>query len=171
MKWFPKKLFSHEEGSIAVEFAFLVTILSVMVVGVLDYGLAYTREMQMSSAVRAGTQFALARHPDIGADADAVDALISVGTIRNQVALAAPFVTDPANQIDITIICDCLDTLSNPLTSVCTSEAELSANCATVEATYLSVEMSLPYDMTITFPGFPSQLNLSSNHTVLIQKN
>lgn len=171
MRLFLKKLLHREEGSIAVEFAFVVTILSVMVVGVLDYGIAYTREMQMSNAVRAGTQFALARHPDIGADADLNDALISVGTIRDQVALAAPFVTDPTNQIDISISCDCLDASSNPLTSACTSEAELSASCVTVEATYLSVEMSVPYDLTLTFPGFPSQLNLSSDHTVLIQKN
>ena len=64
-----KKLTSfarEREGNIMVEFAFLASILAVMLMGVIDFGLAYAREMAMSNAVRAGTQFALVRRPSIG---------------------------------------------------------------------------------------------------------
>ena len=88
-----------------VEFAFYAAILSVMLIGVIDFGLAYAREMAMSNAVRAGTQFALARRPEIGPSADLTDALISLQDIRDSVVNASEFLdSDPgAGQLDVTV--------------------------------------------------------------------
>lgn len=169
---FLKGLWSREDGASAVEFAFLATFLLVMMIGALDYGLAFNREMQMSTAVRAGTQFALARHPDIGPDASTSDALISVSEIRDQVALAAPFANDPNNQITVTMSCDCEDASSNPVTGVdCTSSAVLPASCVTVRTQYLTVGMSVPYTLLIDWPGFDSQFDIDTEHSIMIAKN
>lgn len=169
---FLKRFGSREDGTSAVEFAFLVTFLLVMMVGALDYGLAFNREMQMSNAVRAGTQFALARHPDIGPDANASDALISIGTIRDQVALAAPFADDPANQITISMSCDCEDASSNPVPGVnCTSSDVLPASCVTVRTQYMTINMSVPYSLLIDWPGFDSQFDIDTEHSIMIAKN
>ncbi|MDX1400479.1 MAG: TadE/TadG family type IV pilus assembly protein [Kiloniellales bacterium] len=166
------RFWRRDEGSIVVEFAFIVTILSVILVGALDFGLAYTREMQMSNAVRAGTQFALARHPDIGADASASASLVSIGNIKDQVAVAAPFADDPDNQISVTMTCDCRDSGNNPITISCIDESQVAAqDCALLESQFLTISMSVPYELMLTWPGFQDQLTLSSEHTVLLVKN
>jgi len=155
----------NENGSVVVEFAFYATLLSLMLIGVLDYGLAYAREMAMTNAVRAGTQFALARHPEIGPSADATDALISLQDIRDSVVDAADFLSsDPgAPELEVSVFCECED----GSTTACHSTDDVPLSC-TVRSAMVRVQLNLPYDLTLTFPGLPSQLTLSTEHIIRI---
>lgn len=160
------KLFKRDEnGSVVVEFAFYGIILTVMVIGVIDFGLAYSREMSMTNAVRAGTQFALARHPSVGPDATDSDALISVQQIRDSVVDATPFLSsDPGTtQLAVDVLCDCDDG-----SQVSCVSAQSTPGSCNVDAVFVEVELNVPYDLTLKFPGMNGQLNLSTDHTVRI---
>jgi Flp pilus assembly protein TadG len=154
-----------ERGSVVVEFAFYSVILTLMLIGVIDFGLAYAREMAMSNAVRAGTQFALARHPEIGPSADTTDALISLQDIRDSVVEASSFLdSDPGStQLDVTVFCECEDGSS----TICLSTDSTPITCA-VRTVMVRVQLNVPYDLTLTFPGLPSQLTLSTEHIIRI---
>ena len=153
------------DGSVAVEFAFYGIILTIMIIGVIDFGLAYAREMSMTNAVRAGSQFALARHPSVGPDATASDALISVQQIRDAVVAASPFLdSDPGtSQLAVDVLCDCDDG-----SQVSCMSAQSTPGSCNVDAVYVDVELNVPYDLTLTFPGMSNQLTLSTDHTVRI---
>lgn len=153
------------DGSVVVEFAFYAAILTLLLIGVLDFGLAYAREMTMTNAVRAGTQFALARHPVVGPSADQSDALISVQQIRDAVVDATPFIsTDPGtSNLSVTVLCDCDD--GSEVT--CISLQSTPGSCV-VEAVYVQVELTFPYDLTLTFPGMSDQLTLQTEHVIRI---
>ena len=157
--------FSEErEGSIAVEFAFLIIILATMTIGALDFGLAYVREMAMSNAVRSGTQFALARRPSIGPETNStLVAQVSRQTIRDAVVASAPFLdTDPgAGALDVTVFCECVDGTS----VTCLSSGDVPLSCD-VRSTYLQIILTLPYEMIFNWPGFGGELNLSSDHVI-----
>lgn len=159
------RLKRDENGSVVVEFAFYAALMSLMMIGVIDYGLAYAREMSMSNAVRAGTQFALARHPEIGPSADLSDALISLQDIRDSVVDASDFLaSDPGSPaLQVTVFCECAD----GTTTACHSTDTTPLSC-TVRAAMVSVQLNLPYDLTLTFPGLPSQLTLSTEHIIRI---
>ncbi len=155
----------ERDGSVVVEFAFYAAILTLMLIGVLDFGLAYAREMTMTNAVRAGTQFALARHPVVGPSADQSDALISVQQIRDAVVEATPFITsDPGtSNLNVTVLCDCDD--GSEVT--CVSLQSTPGSCV-VEAVYVQVELTFPYELTLTFPGMSDQLTLQTEHVIRI---
>ena len=155
----------EEDGSVVVEFAFYAIILSLMVIGVIDFGLAYAREMSMTNAVRAGTQFALARHPVVGPSADQSDALISVQQIRDAVVAATPYLSSDPGSPDLTVdvICDCDDG-----SQVTCQSAQATPGSCNVEAVFVEVQLTLPYTLTLTFPGMGNQLTLSTEHVIRI---
>ena len=99
----------QRDGSLAVEFAFAASFMALLMMGVMDFGLAYSRQMTMHNAVRAGTQFALARRPALGPDVDDVDELISIQDIKDKVVEALPFVsTDPGEpSLIVQVLCKC----------------------------------------------------------------
>jgi len=152
-------------GSVVVEFAFYAAMLTLMLIGVLDFGLAYAREMTMTNAVRAGTQFALARHPVVGPSADQSDALISVQQIRDAVVNATPFLsTDPGSTyLNVAVLCDCDDN-----TQVTCQSLQATPGACVVEAVYVQVELSYPYELTLTFPGMDPELTLETEHVIRI---
>jgi Flp pilus assembly protein TadG len=138
-------------------------MLAMMMLGVIDFGMAFAREMSMSNAVRAGTQFALTRHPTLGPQADQQDALVSLQNIRDVVIDAAPFLeTDPGNQsLEINVYCECDDGSSTP----CTSSATTPMTCS-ARMTLLQIKLTLPYSLLFDVPGIDSDLTLSTEHTI-----
>lgn len=159
------RLSRAQEGSVIVEFTIYGVILTALLIGVLDFGLAYSREMSMTNAVRAGTQFALVRHPGVGPDATVSDASISVQQIRDSVVDATPFLSsDPGTtQLAVDVICDCDDGSQVS----CVSAQSTPGSCK-VDAVFVEVQFNVPYDLTLKLPGMNGQLNLSTDHTVRI---
>lgn len=59
-------------GTAAIEFGFMIPLLSLMIVSVTDIGLAVYRKMQVAGAAQAGVQYAIARGFDTNGVSNAV---------------------------------------------------------------------------------------------------
>lgn len=135
-------------GESTVETAMIVFALSLLIVGVIDFSLAFARKSEMSNAVRAGVQFALARHPSIGPSATTNDTIVSLQNIRDAVVTAASFLTtDPGSpDLDVNLFCQCPDgsavTCDPNDTTVCTGRH-----------TYIQITLRNSYNPILYFPG------------------
>lgn len=151
-------------GEASIETALLVLVLSMMLVGVLDFSMAFARKSEMSNAVRAGVQFALARRPSIGPSADTNDTIISLQNIRDAVVTSASFLTsDPGSpDLDVNLFCQCPDT--TPVT--CAPSPGVTLPCS-VRQTYMRIALRSVYDPILRYPGIiDSSLNLESTGSV-----
>lgn len=136
------------EGAVAVEFVLMAPILMVMLVGLIDFGAAVSRQMQMSSAVHTGAQLAVARPPGSG-DLDG---------IRAATRLAAPDDRGGTQNIDVTLFCEELDG-----TVVACDAAPVVGR-----ATYVRVRLTEFWRFTFPYPGFGDGITLSADQTVRV---
>lgn len=67
-----KRLKQDIRGAAAVEFALIIPVLSIVLLGVIDYGMVALEKMEMMSATRAGAQLAIADYSDTDAIKDIV---------------------------------------------------------------------------------------------------
>lgn len=136
------------EGAVAVEFVLMAPILMVMLVGLIDFGAAVSRQMQMSSAVHAGAQLAVARPPDSG----------DLEGIQAATRLAAPADRSGTQSVDVTRFCEELDGM------VVACEAAPVAG----RATYVRVRLTEFWRFTFPYPGFGDGITLSADQTVRV---
>jgi len=68
-------------GAAAIEFGFMIPLLSLMVVSVTDIGLAVYRKMQVEEAAQAGVQYAIARGFDTSGISSAVTSATNSTTV------------------------------------------------------------------------------------------
>lgn len=153
----------NSDGSIAVEFAFAASFMALLMMGVVDFGLAHSKQMAMHNAVRAGTQFALARRPALGPNVAAVDELISIQDIKDKVVEALPDIdTDPGEPaLMVAVLCEC----ASAVTVSCDDATVIDGTCI-VEATLVQVDYSTTFELIFHIPGIGSQLELTSQHIV-----
>ncbi|MEK9660332.1 MAG: hypothetical protein VW644_01105, partial [Alphaproteobacteria bacterium] len=118
--------------------------------------------MAVSNAVRAGSQFALVRHPSLGPGANTQQAIVSMQDIRDSVVQTAGFLaTDPgAPELIVCVFYECP---GNPPTA-CTTTPGTSPGCAQWQ-TFVSISLSHAYDFLSPFPLFGNGITLSAAHT------
>ncbi len=152
-----------DSGAVTIEFAFALTALTLLVVGVVNMGLAYSAQMSLSNAVRAGSQFALVRHPSLAPGADAQQAIVSMQDIRNAVVQSADFLAADPGAPDLTacVFYECPSAAPTP----CGTTPGGTPACAEWQ-TFVSISLSRLYDFLIPFPVFGSGVTLSATHTV-----
>ena len=174
--WSCARLWGDTQASQIVEFAFTIPLLVVFVVGIFDFGSAFSVKQKLANAVREGTRIA-ANQPSsdlsdtplsggCGAPAsicavrDAVDFYLTAGKVNDcglssanspsQTALAWTFTTTGSCAGTLTLIINRGVTYTVALTTPYTSNV-------TVEAS--SVQMSYPYKwqfntvITLLVPG------------------
>jgi Flp pilus assembly protein TadG len=73
----------QEGGAAAIEFAFMIPLLSLMVISVTDIGLAVYRKMQVENAAQAGAQYAIVH----GFDTSSISSAVTSAT--NSTAITA----------------------------------------------------------------------------------
>ncbi|MBT7581866.1 MAG: pilus assembly protein, partial [Kordiimonadaceae bacterium] len=61
--YFVKKLYNASSGSAAVEMALIFPVFLLMLVGVLDYGSAFVRKMQLTEIAKVGVHYAMVKQP------------------------------------------------------------------------------------------------------------
>ena len=150
-----RKFGRHQEGSVAVETAFIMMMIGTMSLGVLDFGLAYSRNLGLANAARAGMQYALVRKPVAG-DFTAIVAAVNT---------AAPVAEDGlARRITTNLYCECPDGSAID----CTSEdgADLTCDDGNLRAAYLDIAISENYSLFFDYPGLDRVLSLSESVTV-----
>ncbi len=150
-------------GVVTVETAIIASVLSGMAIGIVDFSLAYSRQSEMSNAVRAGVQFALVRRPSIGPSADEQESIISLQTIRQAVINSSGFLeSDPGiEKLDASIFCQCPDT--QPVT--CVSEPGVALAC-TNRRTFLQITLKNDYEPIFNYPLVPETIKLEASNSV-----
>jgi hypothetical protein len=141
-------------GSITVEGAMVATLLGVLLLGVIDFGLAFRRQSELANAVRAGTQYALVRRPQQG----------DVEPIRDAVYQTAPFAEGtPGTGLEIEFYCECPDGGA----SECAAAGGVALCPGGVERhSFLRVRLSENYGLLLAYPSVGTDIGLAAEGTV-----
>ncbi len=137
-------------GNSAIEFAFIAPVVILMMIGVVDFGLATWRNMQVHSAAQAGAQYAMAH----GFNPAGITAAVTNATAYPDVT-----VTPAPNQF-----CGC------PSADGVTA-ASCTASCPTGGAAgaYVTVSAQATYTPLLPYPLIPNALTLTAQSTVRTQ--
>lgn len=141
-------------GSISIEGAFVATILGVLLLGIIDFGLAYRRHAQLENAVRAGTQYAMVRRPQQG----------DVEPIRDAVYKTAPFAEGTSGTgLEVEFYCECPDGTS----AQCSASGGVALCSSGVDRyAFLRVRLSEDYGLIFAYPGVGASVDLAAEGSV-----
>lgn len=157
MKHPMKHLRADEEGASAIEFAFCATILAVLVLGLVDFGMGFWDRMQVDNAVRAGAAYAVVNgYNQTNIQTAANNATYAIN-ISNLAATASE-------------VCGCPDPTTGistptggsatpPCTGTCTNGNP---------GTYVTVSASGNYTPIFPWPGLPSPMTFNASAIVRI---
>ncbi len=149
-------------GASAVEFALILPVLLIFVLGIIDFGMAIFKKMELQSAVRSGAQFALSNATNTTSITTAVVEATNSGISSS----------------DVTLTCQCLDSSTESLTSTTCG----STSCSSGEYVMMTISAASTYtpliiptvdtsdDSPTRFLGFiPSSFSLSGSVTIRVQ--
>ena len=141
-------------GSITVEGALVATVLGTLLLGVIDFGLAFRRQAQLENAVRAGTQYAMVRRPQQG----------DVEPIRSAVFDTAPFAEGtPGTGLEVEFYCECPD--GTP--SQCSAAGGVALCSGGVDRhSFVRVRLSESFDLMFAYPGVGTDVGLVAEGSV-----
>ena len=138
------------EGAAAIELALIAPILLLMILGVVDFGGAYSAKLRLDSAARSGVQFALQNTANI----------TNTGGIGQVVDAASGL--DPATiTTTVTQFCECDDGSSIACNGTCAGGG--------FPRTYLTVSVQRQYPILFSYPGVSNPLPLTGRATVRVQ--
>ena len=148
-------LWRRAEGVSSIEMAFAAPFLALIIVGMIDYGTASTRQSALANAVRAGAQYAVIDPP---LDLDYSDV---IQRVRD--AAPTPKIGAVQNPV-ITLFCECPN--GNPVAGVvaCFADVCLPNN----ELTYLNIQLSEQYPLIFSYPRINNPVTLGGSTTVLL---
>lgn len=149
-----------EDGSVVVESAITIAILGTMMIGVIDYGLAFNRKMEVSNAVRSASQYAIVRRASQSAEADFEPALISINEVKNAVVNTADFITadNVDENVDVAIFCLCAGFANEENCSALPTPCDSSA--------FIRITVRHAHQLMFNYPGLPQTLNMADTHVV-----
>jgi Flp pilus assembly pilin Flp len=156
------QLWFDAKGAVVVEFAVVSVFLSLLFIGMIDFGLGFWEKMQVGNAARAGAEWAISNSKGV------FDSTVSNGII-NAVGLATglPSIT-PNSKTSTpapTSACGC------PSVSGGITAAACGASCGAgngTAATYVTVNAQASYATLFAYPGLTSPITLSAAMTVRI---
>lgn len=140
-------LLRSTRGAVAVEFALIAPVLMLIILHLLDLGLAFNERMQVESAARAGIQYALHNRSDLNA--------IST-TARNATRL------DP-NDLTVSVVefCECPGGAAQVCGMSCAGGA--------VAARYMTVTVEKDFITLFSIGGFMNSVTLQGQATSRVQ--
>jgi Flp pilus assembly protein TadG len=144
------RLWSARDGVSAIEFAFVAGILSILLLGVCDFGLGFWEQMQVANAARAGAEFAVKN----GYDAANIQTAVTNAT--NLTGIQA----SPAPSSS----CGCPDVRTGVTAATCGS------TCAdgSTAGTYVTVNAQVSYSTLFAWPGISNPMTLASSAMVRV---
>ena len=143
-----RSIWAAEEGVGAIEFAFIASILSMLLLGICDFGLGFWEQMQVGNAARAGAEYAVKN----GYDTTNVQTAVTNSTNLSGVqASPAPSTS-----------CGCPDATTGVSARTC------GATCpsGSTAGTYVTVSAQVSYQTLFAWPGLTSPMTLASSVTV-----
>lgn len=133
-------------GNVAVEFALIAPVALLMLIGITDYGMAIYDRMQLSSAVRAGVQYAM-HH---SANPDTVE----------QVVMSALTIDHAAVTVTAAQVCECPGGAATECDSACPDGAR---------RTFIRIDAVQQHDALFDYPGISNPTTLQAQAFVRIQ--
>jgi len=153
-----KKLHYNETGAPAVELALIFPIFLLMMVGILDYGSAFVRKMQLTEIAKAGIQYAMVEQPTY-AEYLAADYTGITSRINTNLAASG----NDSTTLTVDYICRC-----DGVTYDCASGL-----CATTSttSTFIKVRMTEDYETPFfNYSWFGVNFPLSAEATIRVNK-
>jgi Flp pilus assembly protein TadG len=143
------RLATDTRGVAAIEFALIASMLSMVLVGMVDLGLGIIRTMQVQYAAQAGAQYAMLH----GFDQNAISGAVLSASSSSNISVAPP----PSQ------FCGCPSGDS-------IEQVSCSASCSSGTAgTYVRVSTQSTYTPLFNYPLIPKSFALSAQSTVRIQ--
>jgi Flp pilus assembly protein TadG len=139
-----------EKGTAAIEFGLVGTMLSVLLLGLIDFGMGYWEQIQVGNAARAGGQYAIFNGWSSAGITTAVTSATSLSAIA---ATPAP-----------TQSCGCPSASAGITAATCGS----SCTGGGTAGTYVTVKAQAAYSTIFPFPGIANPLTLTASMTVRI---
>ena len=143
-------LWRAEDGGSAVEFAVVGGVLSLLLLGILDFGRAYWEQIQVGDAARAGADYAEKN----GYDSTKIQSAVTNATTLSGVqASPAP-----------SKFCGCPNITTGVRSGSCT------ATCSdgSTAGTYVTVNAQVSYTTMFSWPGVSNPMTLATSVTVRI---
>jgi Flp pilus assembly protein TadG len=106
-----RRLVRDQHGAISIEWALIVPILTLAMMGAIDVGAAAIHRMQMANALRSGLQYASVRKPVSG----------DMSGVEDAVRQSAPPDELSTREITATYYCECPDNTTASCTIGCPS--------------------------------------------------
>lgn len=138
---------NQEDGVAATEFALVVPMLALLLVGIYDFGIYINQQMKLENAARASAEYLMR-----GGDSDDLSTVV----INN--------IVEDSNGITITSddVCEC----SGGGTVSCGSDESCDDS---YKRRYRSVLLTQNYEPFFDFPGIPDSLELTGHARVQVQ--
>lgn len=143
-----RRLWRAEDGVSAIEFAVVAGILSLLLLGICDFGLGFWEQMQVANAARAGAESAIKN----GYNATNIQTAVTNATnLQGVQATPAPSSS-----------CGCPDATSGVSAATC------GAGCpdGSTAGTFVTVNAQVSYQTLFVWPGIARPMTLASSATV-----
>jgi len=141
------RLWNARSGSVAAEFAVVVPVLVLLLVGIFDYGWAVGLSTKLNSAARAGLQYAM-KHPT---DSAGITYAAQNATSDTTMTVGAP-----------ALFCTCGSSTATPVP--CTS------TCAgTTLRYYVSLTTTQSYTPLVSYPGIGGTITMAGSAVIQVQ--
>lgn len=148
-----RSLWNSQDGVAVIEFAAVVSMLCVMVIGVIDLGYGFWEKMEVGNAARAGAQYTVANYGANG---------FSSSGVQQAMANATGLSTIQASPVP-TKSCGCPSS-----TGIQTVPCNAGCGGGGSPATYVTVNAQLSYSTLFTWPGIGNPVTLSAKQTVRV---
>lgn len=139
-----RQLIAADDGMSLIEFAFVVPILSILIIGILDFGMGLWHQMQVGNAARAGAQYVTLH----GWDSTKI-----TNAVQNATSLSGVSATPAPAQV-----CGCASSSSGVTTATCGS----TCSDGTLAAHYVNVGAQASYSTILPWPGITNPMTLSA---------
>jgi Flp pilus assembly protein TadG len=142
------RIWAAQDGVGAIEFAFVAGILSMILLGICDFGLGFWEQMQVGNAARAGAEYAVKNGYD---SANVQTAVTNSTNLSGVQASPAPSTS-----------CGC----PNAVTGVSAQTCGTPCASGSTAGTYVTVNAQISYQTLFAWPGLTSPMTLASSVTV-----
>lgn len=150
-----RRILADQRGSITIEAVMGFIALLILLLGIIDFGLAYSQKMGIENAVKAGIQYSIVRKPVQG----------DLTAINSAVIAAAPTPSaGQSNVLSTNMFCECADGTS----SACLSTGGTPLICAdgSTRRSFVNISLSQSFKLLFPFPAFGNYIKLSNTETV-----
>jgi Flp pilus assembly protein TadG len=145
------RLFFDEKGTAALEFGMVGTMLTLLLLGGIDFGMGYWEQIQVGNAVRAGGDYAILN----GWNQSGIKTAVTSATSLSSIA-ATPSPTES---------CGCPSTSSGITTATCGS----SCTGGGTAGTYVTVNAQASYSPIFSLSGLANKITLTASTIVRIE--